>query len=1034
MIFQRLSTEGFINLPDRAWKFRPGLQLVRGPNEAGKTALRRALTLAVFQDATTSDKKVLALTRWGASSMKLRLEFEYGGVVYSVVRDFEARTNLLESADGALRLKNKEKIREQIRQMLPIPDEAAFRATACMAWDELRIEDASRIHNLIEERVISAGGINVVDIIRGLEAASRQRHKGEARAAQHPGIFREIEDKLAELNREQEATRRQLDECEHAANELKAREEQLAAAQAQLKILRERESRDKLHRQAVKEVESMAKELLRIEEDIKKAEKLDTEIDGLQQQLAVQEPPLRTLEQEVRNAEQLIGLQQRIAAATQEAERLQAQSDAVGRLRQRLAELRAEADALPIRKDEAENAFYRLPGEIAALQKALDHDRAEQEKRKNDIAAAEELRVDIGERLVKLASEKRPLEEARGRAIDDAATRKQVADAEQQLHGEEELVRQLETIERELKKAGAEAVELPEEGLRRLHAGIEAYAKALSGERIVIWAEGAERFRASADGQDEVALAAGQEVRFQRRARLVIGEAASVTVENRNKAAARLEAAQNEMAALLRDCSCNTYAEFEAAAAKAAPAREKQIELQSRRSTLLAGRKPDEIRRNIDQLTGRIAELKKKLLELAVTPEDTGKAEEGLRELDREERDLHKQEAAAQARLSVLRGVPEQSASMRQNEEELHRKQSILKEILERASVQQPAELRELVETIDRIERDRLEAEAALARQLGGARADDVALLLEKAVAKAALLQKEQDALAAPPWPLADLDQEKRELKEAQSRYGAAGKQKEVAERLRQQLDIAKLNQRRDLLAIDLVAAKPQKERYEQFRMDPEEALRVEQQIQQIDAQMPALHQQIGTFGTKAEREEGLRDRLAELQEKTEWLKGQRGIARFRDATDGDVQQLLEQARVQAVSKLRSRLPELTGEYLSRATRGRHTRLDGDGLSTCIHSDEKGGVIEDHELSSGTADQLYVATRLAAVQAMFGDTPPPLLIDDVLVHCDPARRAAVLQLLAEFASRGQAILFTCQDYAEYAGLPSIDIGVIAAAG
>ena len=243
MIFQRLSTEGFINLPDRAWKFRPGLQLVRGPNEAGKTALRRALTLAVFQDATTSDKKVLALTRWGASSMKLRLEFEYGGVVYSVVRDFEARTNLLESADGALRLKNKEKIREQIRQMLPIPDEAAFRATACMAWDELRIEDASRIHNLIEERVISAGGINVVDIIRGLEAASRQRHKGEARAAQHPGIFREIEDKLAELNREQEATRRQLDECEHAANELKAREEQLAAAQAQLKILRERESR-----------------------------------------------------------------------------------------------------------------------------------------------------------------------------------------------------------------------------------------------------------------------------------------------------------------------------------------------------------------------------------------------------------------------------------------------------------------------------------------------------------------------------------------------------------------------------------------------------------------------------------------------------------------------------------------------------------------------------------------------------------------------------------------------------------------------
>ncbi|MGD0265301.1 MAG: hypothetical protein ABSD47_10200 [Candidatus Methylomirabilota bacterium] len=36
-----------------------------------------------------------------------------------------------------------------------------------------------------------------------------------------------------------------------------------------------------------------------------------------------------------------------------------------------------------------------------------------------------------------------------------------------------------------------------------------------------------------------------------------------------------------------------------------------------------------------------------------------------------------------------------------------------------------------------------------------------------------------------------------------------------------------------------------------------------------------------------------------------------------------------------------------------------------------------------------------------------------------MVHCDPARRAAALRLLEEYATRGQALLFTCHDFAEY---------------
>lgn len=1034
MIFRRLRTEGFINLPDRWWEFWPGLQLVRGPNEAGKTALRRALTLAIFQDAATTDKKVRAMRKWGAGGVKLQLEFEHAGTLYRIERDFEEGKNLLETPDSATHLRNKEKIREQLRQMLPIPDEAAFRASACMAQDELRIEEPGRIHDLIEQRVISAGDVNVADLVGELRAAIRERHKGETRAAQRPGIFRDIEDKLAALQQQSEAARRELEQCEHAASELKACERELAAAQQQLKTLKERQRRHKLFHEASKEQESKARELLRIEEGIGQAQKLDNEIAGLQQQLSGREGPLKTLGQEVENAGQLVRLQEELTAATQEAEHLQTQADAVGRLQQRIEALRAEMEQLPVRKDEAENAFHHLPGEIVRLEKALDQDRAAQQSRQNDLATSEQGLGEIERQLAALTSERGPLESARDRAGACAAAGKQLMDCNQELRTSGDLLQQLQTIEQELQKASAQARSLSEDRFRQLRADIEAYRNALSGERMAIGGEGAAPIRVRVDGQEEVTVASGQEVCFQRRAQMTIGGTARVTVENRNQAAAQLEQAEAELAKLLRDSSCETPEQFEAAVEDAANVRQQQVELEARRSALLAGRRTDDVERRIAELTPVAAGLQRRVEELAVTPAQACEVAERLTQLDGQERELHKQEAGVRSRIATLRSVPAESASMRQNQEELQRKKGILADILRRAGVEQPPGLRALIDTISRIDRDRAAADTELARVLGGARADDVCRLLKRAREKAQQLKIRQDAIALPTWLLTELEQKKQDLRDAQGRYDNFCKEKHIAEALRQKLDVVALKQQHETAAIDVVAAKQQKEQYEQYRMDSEEALNVEEQIHELEAKLPALNQEIGTCRTKAEREEGLGERLTELEEQAEWWKRKGEVARARDAADRDVQQLLELARDQAVAELRSRLPVVTRDYLAAATCGRHAQVQGEGLVTCIYSSEKGAALEAYELSSGTADQLYLAIRLAALRAMFGNTLPPLLLDDVLVRCDPARRAALLRLLTDFAVGGQAILFTCQDYPEYVGLPCIDIGTAAAAG
>jgi uncharacterized protein YhaN len=68
-------------------------------------------------------------------------------------------------------------------------------------------------------------------------------------------------------------------------------------------------------------------------------------------------------------------------------------------------------------------------------------------------------------------------------------------------------------------------------------------------------------------------------------------------------------------------------------------------------------------------------------------------------------------------------------------------------------------------------------------------------------------------------------------------------------------------------------------------------------------------------------------------------------------------------------------------------------------------------------LSLGTADQLYLALRLASLEtALQARGPIPLIADDLLVQFDDRRTAAALRILAQISDCTQVILFTHHDH------------------
>ena len=108
-------------------------------------------------------------------------------------------------------------------------------------------------------------------------------------------------------------------------------------------------------------------------------------------------------------------------------------------------------------------------------------------------------------------------------------------------------------------------------------------------------------------------------------------------------------------------------------------------------------------------------------------------------------------------------------------------------------------------------------------------------------------------------------------------------------------------------------------------------------------------------------------------------------------------------------------LNRLAGEYMARLTGGKYPAVS---LTRELEGFVRtGGEVLPRSalyLSRGTADQLYLAVRLAVCRLCLPERPP-ILLDDALAAFDDARLVAALELLWELSGEQQVLLFTCQN-------------------
>ncbi|MEJ9165194.1 ATP-binding protein, partial [Paenibacillus graminis] len=104
----------------------------------------------------------------------------------------------------------------------------------------------------------------------------------------------------------------------------------------------------------------------------------------------------------------------------------------------------------------------------------------------------------------------------------------------------------------------------------------------------------------------------------------------------------------------------------------------------------------------------------------------------------------------------------------------------------------------------------------------------------------------------------------------------------------------------------------------------------------------------------------------------------------------------------------------LASEYFAKLTEGEYRRVVMTLGNKELKAEHKNlGLLDSGLLSRGTAEQLYLAIRLALAETMSRQANLPLLFDDLFVNFDERRLHAALALLGELSANRQIIMMTC---------------------
>jgi DNA repair exonuclease SbcCD ATPase subunit len=213
---------------DREIGLAPGLTVVRGPNEAGKTTIQRALEIALTRRVTSTNSDLELLRPWGSpedARPEIELDFvseddeaTHSGTLVKTFRGQRGTVRL--ELDGEV-ITDPARADEVLAELTGLPSEAFFRSTASVRHHELA--EVSRDEATLRDRLQASISGADRGTSRAKRALDRALHDLTTKGAKNPGRLKAAEDAVS-------AEAAAVDEGERALSQLEHDRDTLASA------------------------------------------------------------------------------------------------------------------------------------------------------------------------------------------------------------------------------------------------------------------------------------------------------------------------------------------------------------------------------------------------------------------------------------------------------------------------------------------------------------------------------------------------------------------------------------------------------------------------------------------------------------------------------------------------------------------------------------------------------------------------------------------------------------------------------------
>lgn len=201
MYISRLKAQRFRKFKDIDLTFDPGLNIIKGPNEQGKSTVVAALVAGLFFDSKKNNKAIRDYKSWDEERMyEILIELQNEGEDFVLQKDFENKHLLLKNVTQQTHFDTFNDVTRELEKMLGVSTASLFESTACIRQDKIAELTAGKkeLDAALQDVVTSgADAVSAVEVLKQFKKVVVNLKKGIDRPAVKPGPIKILRDEVA---------------------------------------------------------------------------------------------------------------------------------------------------------------------------------------------------------------------------------------------------------------------------------------------------------------------------------------------------------------------------------------------------------------------------------------------------------------------------------------------------------------------------------------------------------------------------------------------------------------------------------------------------------------------------------------------------------------------------------------------------------------------------------------------------------------------------------------------------------------------